>query len=317
MNGKVGLKTLKDTYSEIELATTLSDFLSIDKNTSDGGDLRLYGFIDATGNNQAAPDFFRCAWDAEYFPLFLKTDKEPCFPRSPLLVIPEARHSDYLRTSGCRADGDITWFLSQLNLKQQVPFWQSLIYATSPFGERILHRFWDGFVIKNYLNVLSDSELKQLFAPVHTLFAPAEKHWLSKDLSQCPASIPTNNHDAWWQIRSHHLTAFGRQFDQVQESDIQDQLWRQYPLQMGHVYPPLIPQIIQSGIKQAKDLGVRKEANMVRFIYLQLKELPTFWRQPLWLPIWSQKNTDIEFERRLMQVQQSQGGELTEGTAKG
>lgn len=259
----------------------------------------LYGFVEGVQPQQAVQRFFREAWDAEYFPLFLNSELNYGIERSPLLVKLEARHQNYLLNSALINNGHSLWFLSPCSLADQIPFWQSLIFAFAPHGERVLHRYWDGFIAAGYAHSLRPDELGELYSPASILFTPSRDGWYQRRLTS--KSMLPNHTRTWWHIRESHLSPFQEQFDAITEDDILDQLWRQHPELVAQIYPPLRSEVVRSGKSLARSLHLKSEANIVRFIALQLTYQADFWRAPKWQAVWKQGNAERLFSQMTWQ----------------
>lgn len=247
--------------------------------------LRLFGMIDGTVDNASVEQFFQLAPESEYEPLFLETEYSACLPATPYLFCIDEADIAFLQNWGHRAENQVIWWLSPFTLDQQIGYWRSLIQAIDPGGESVVFRYWNAAILDTYLGACSAQERNQLLAPCHTMFTPAtQRQWSVWDVEASPrlhtSAAP------WWQIQPSHLTAFQPGFERVLADQIEDELWRTDALSMQRIYPPLIPEVILSGTRQAQLLGLESDEALTQFVRCQFRFGTQYWRHPALTPMW-------------------------------
>ena len=247
--------------------------------------LQLFGLIDGTVDDDNLEQFFLQAPEADYEPLFLGTDYEPCLPYSPYLVLLNQSSEGFLEQWGQWSEHGIIWWLSPLTLPEQAEFWRSLLQAILPTGETAVFRYWNAQVLRPYLHTCSPAERQQLLAPCHTLLMP-DKHRQWQCWSIGGGTLLSQESLPWWQIHPSHLAAFASNFDQVLADQIEDELWRIEPERLQHIYPAIIRNWIRLGIEQARSLRLTRDDSLLRFIQCQLHFGFEYWQHPELKPLW-------------------------------
>ena len=248
--------------------------------------LRLFGLIDGTCENPGLDQFFLLAPDAEYDPLFLETDFAACVPHSPYLF--ELPDSDdmFLREWGCWAENRIIWWLSAVDLAEQVQHWRSLITVLTPELDTAIFRFWDSQVLSAYLENCSVDEFRQLLAPCHTVFAPqGSRYWRLRSNITPAVSVPARK-APWWQVQPRHLQGLTAAFERLLVDEIEDGLWRMEPARLQNIYAPALPALIHSGIRQAHALGLTQDTAVQSFLRCQIRFGFEYWQHEALASLW-------------------------------
>jgi len=237
-------------------------------------DCQLFGFVDGTVESGLLEQFFLLEPEADYWPLFLGTEYEPCLPASPYLIRLDQVNGEFMADWGNSVQQRMVWFLSSVPAAQQNEYWHSLMQAITPDGNTALFRFWNGEILAGYLLACSTEERQQLLKPAQIIFAPhQQRQWRAYQLEAADrfSDADFSPVDPWWQIQPHHLQYFDKAFDRILADEIEDRLWRRFPQHMNNYYPPILPQLIQAGISEARQQGLREE-DILEFVYRQFGE---------------------------------------------
>lgn len=250
--------------------------------------LKLFGMIDGTDDNAGLEQFFLLAPEADYEPLFLETEFAACLPRSPYLFAITAADEAFLQQWGCWAEHQITWWLSSWPLEQQAHHWRSLIHVLTPDLDSTLFRFWDSRALSPIVQQCTPAERQQLLAPCHTFIAPlpSRQWWIWPNPAQ--EIPPVEKNSPWWQMQAHHLQDFESSFERLLVDEIEDHLWKMEPMQLGRIYPPHLPLLIQQGTRQARALGLQHEHALRLFVQCQILFGPHYWQNESLAPLWQQ-----------------------------
>ena len=257
---------------------------------------RCFGLLDGIEPSPLLEQFLLLHPEADYQPLFLGTDYEPCLPASPYLVEINPVDSDFMRNWGSQASLGAIWFVSPFALGDQWQYWRSLLLASTEHNDNVLFRFWIGGIFRSCLNACTDVERSQLLAPSSCLFAPDEKRQWQIFRNPIPPVALNPPPMPWWHLREEHLQPFATSFDRILTDEIEDVLWRSLPDTLAGHYPAIIPLLINQGIQQARQLGLTGDQAITRFVQCQFYFTPDFWRAPQLDEIWHQPNEgDIAF----------------------
>ena len=279
-------------HHELELTTQLQ--ARIQQNPT----FALYGLIDGVTPSALFDTFFLLEPEAEYCPLFLGTEYEPCLPASPYLVRLQNPTGHFMQEYGSQTHYPSIWFLSPYSLESQWRYWRSLLEAISPQGETAMFRFWHGAILGPYIQSCSDDERNRLLQPCRWLYAPEQnRHWREWQLGATDQTELNQTPDgAWWEIRPEHLKAFAPAFDDLLADAILDTLWQQLPEVMAAYYPAVVPVLIRNGITQARALGLRQDNAITVFVQCRFRWNDAFWRHPRLDSLWQQSGqTDAAF----------------------
>lgn len=259
----------------------------------------LFALVDGTANSGALYELFRYAPDAEYHPLFLGTEHEPCLPHSPYVVMIDSTHQDFMHRCSDTHLG-IAWFTSPYSLNRQVDFWQNRLYCRLPEGSTMLCRFWNGHILNRYLAALSAEQHRAFLPLTNNVFTPVRSERLWHHHAQHDAlSSPTVASDSWT-IDEAQLQPFVAEFKRIQLNDIEAALWESIPNVLDRIHPNLRSHQISAGLVSGQQRGVSYHQALSRYVECYLLWGEHFWRHRLFEGIWNKPDTDKAFFQCLL-----------------
>lgn len=243
----------------------------------------LFILIDGTASSPLLERFFRYAPDAEYHPLFLGTDLEPCLPYSPYLAQISLRQMEFIQACSCECSP--IWFTSPIPMEQQLDFWQSRLYAGLPDGRELLFRYWCPKILEPFIQNSESSSVQRFLRPAIQLITPLPLQ-RQFTLRTIQADSETDATPFSWQFSESDLTVFEDSFTELQRREIENYLWCHTPEIMERTHPTLIARKISSGLDQGQKLGLYHDDALCRFIEYQLRWGDGFWQHEYFLDVW-------------------------------
>ncbi|MDE1462718.1 DUF4123 domain-containing protein [Spartinivicinus poritis] len=240
--------------------------------------LNLYGVIDTVIFNDFTATLFDVEPEANFFPLYKKTQLESCIEISPYLVLltSSSRLLNFLITNKAPENwGLLLAINNDYHFDKLLPYLQSILYIKSPDSEELIFRHYDPRVINPLLQSSNELEKCQLLGPVEHLIVPNHYHaerfqnvlapdwvlWLNPE----PMDSEIPEQQPWYEFSTNQWQSLLDEHRIKVEETIANQL-----ISNNQDYTSLTKKqmhnMIQFWIDQAAEYDIEKTALVIRLI---------------------------------------------------
>ena len=209
------------------------------------------------------------------------------------------RHVDFIKASNNK--GGPIWFTSPFSLEQQLEFWKSRLFVVTPDGNQPLFRFWNAAILEPYVAAIPQLQVCNFLCPVESVIIPLteKRDWHVRRLQ---SASETHTRINCWSLSEAELEIFEESFTRLHLREIESALWTAVPELMTQRHPATIPNLIESGLLQARRLGLSKDKNLTRFIESRLRWGENFWQHEQFAEVWGKPTTGALFIDMLTQI---------------